>query len=398
MIFQLLIPPFVGAVIGYFTNYVAIKMLFRPRKAYYLFGRRLPFTPGLIPSKRGRLAEAIARVVRENLLTEESVKQRLNEENVRRSIRDLVDRFFEQFMENVDFYVEQILERIGDKALIEMVEPSDFEKGMDRIVSSILRSLKEQEKSLDELLPESVKESLISLVRLSVEKAISYLEDNIDDPVFQLTVKGHIKRNLSSLFNRYVKIIPERSIDALSEKLSAVAISFLKDVAEDKNLKERIFFISYVKAEEFLKKPIKFFFSRLSREDEEKVSSAISKSLAKAFTETMSKPISQIGFFRDRLFHFFVNFLKQVGQSNRSYISDMATEKLLEVIELELPVIMQSLDIETIVRDRVNALPMEDVEEIVLKLISEELKYITLIGGILGFFIGSFQDIMFFLK
>ncbi len=398
MIFQLLIPPFVGAVIGYFTNYVAIKMLFRPRKAYYLFGRRLPFTPGLIPSKRGRLAEAIARVVRENLLTEESVKQRLNEENVRRSIRDLVDRFFEQFMENVDFYVEQILERIGDKALIEMVEPSDFEKGMDRIVSSILRSLKEQEKSLDELLPESVKESLISLVRLSVEKAISYLEDNIDDPVFQLTVKGHIKRNLSSLFNRYVKIIPERSIDALSEKLSAVAISFLKDVAEDKNLKERIFFISYVKAEEFLRKPIKFFFSRLSHEDEEKVSSAISKSLAKAFTETMSKPISQIGFFRDRLFHFFVNFLKQVGQSNRSYISDMATEKLLEVIELELPVIMQSLDIETIVRDRVNALPMEDVEEIVLKLISEELKYITLIGGILGFFIGSFQDIMFFLK
>ena len=398
MMIELLIPPSIGAIIGYFTNYIAIKMLFRPRKAYYFLGKRLPFTPGLIPSKRGKLAEAIARVVRENLLTEESVKQRLNEENVRESIRSLVDRFFEQFMDNIDLYVEQILERIGDKTLLEMVEPSDLEDSVNRITLSLIKSLSEQEKTLNEILPQQLKENLISLVRLSVEKVISYIEGNIGDPVFQLTVKEHIKRNLSKLFNRYVKIIPERSIDTLSEKLSLVAVNFLKDVAEDENLKDRIFMLSYSKAEEFLDKPVKFFFSALKSEDREKLSMAISQSLVRTFESTMGKPISEVGFFRDKLFHFFVNIFKQIGQRNRRYISDLATQKLLEVIEIELPVIMQSLDIETLVRDRVNALPMEEVEEIVLKLISEELKYITLVGGVLGFLIGGVQDIMFFFK
>ena len=42
----LLAPPIAGGVIGYFTNDVAIKMLFRPYRPIYLGKRRLPFTPG----------------------------------------------------------------------------------------------------------------------------------------------------------------------------------------------------------------------------------------------------------------------------------------------------------------------------------------------------------------
>jgi len=43
------------------------------------------------------------------------------------------------------------------------------------------------------------------------------------------------------------------------------------------------------------------------------------------------------------------------------------------------------------VRDKVNSLPIEEVEEIVLKLIDEELRHITLLGGVLGFLIGLTQ-------
>lgn len=39
----------IGAVIGGVTNMIAVKMLFHPFKAYYIFGKRVPFTPGLIP-------------------------------------------------------------------------------------------------------------------------------------------------------------------------------------------------------------------------------------------------------------------------------------------------------------------------------------------------------------
>ena len=43
------LPPLVGAVIGYFTNLIAVKMLFYPRKPVYLFGHQLPLTPGTEP-------------------------------------------------------------------------------------------------------------------------------------------------------------------------------------------------------------------------------------------------------------------------------------------------------------------------------------------------------------
>ena len=41
--------PIIGAIIGYFTNYIAVKMLFYPRKEIKVFGHVLPFTPGAIP-------------------------------------------------------------------------------------------------------------------------------------------------------------------------------------------------------------------------------------------------------------------------------------------------------------------------------------------------------------
>ena len=62
-------PPIAGAIIGYFTNDIAIKMLFRPYKPLYLGKRQLPFTPGLIPRNQERLAKRIADTIMGSLLT-----------------------------------------------------------------------------------------------------------------------------------------------------------------------------------------------------------------------------------------------------------------------------------------------------------------------------------------
>lgn len=59
----------ISGAIGYFTNYIAVKMLFRPRTEKHILGRRVPFTPGIIPKNRGRLAKALGRTVSEQLLT-----------------------------------------------------------------------------------------------------------------------------------------------------------------------------------------------------------------------------------------------------------------------------------------------------------------------------------------
>ncbi|GHV78556.1 hypothetical protein AGMMS49944_03470 [Spirochaetia bacterium] len=81
------IPPLVGAVIGYVTNAVAIKMLFRPLAEVRLFGIRLPFTPGILPRQRHKLAENIGAIVEQQLLTAEILIARLRQEDLRNQLK-----------------------------------------------------------------------------------------------------------------------------------------------------------------------------------------------------------------------------------------------------------------------------------------------------------------------
>lgn len=76
-ILKLLSGPIIGAVIGYFTNMIAVKMLFYPQKEIRLFGRRLPFTPGVIPKGRARLAASVGTVIEKHLLTREDITRHL---------------------------------------------------------------------------------------------------------------------------------------------------------------------------------------------------------------------------------------------------------------------------------------------------------------------------------
>ena len=55
--------PAIGAVIGYFTNYIAVKMLFRPLKEVKIGRFTLPFTPGMIPKRKDALACAVGKAV-----------------------------------------------------------------------------------------------------------------------------------------------------------------------------------------------------------------------------------------------------------------------------------------------------------------------------------------------
>ncbi|MCL2232217.1 MAG: DUF445 family protein [Treponema sp.] len=81
-----ILPPLVGAIIGYVTNLVAIKMLFRPLREIRLFGFRLPFTPGILPRERVKLAESIGDMVERELLTAGVVRERLARTEVRENI------------------------------------------------------------------------------------------------------------------------------------------------------------------------------------------------------------------------------------------------------------------------------------------------------------------------
>lgn len=87
----------VGAVIGYITNYLAIRMLFRPSTPKYLFGKKLPFTPGVIPKERDRLARQTGQTVKEYLLTEEAVLSHVHQAQVPQRIQAGVVRAVEKW-------------------------------------------------------------------------------------------------------------------------------------------------------------------------------------------------------------------------------------------------------------------------------------------------------------
>ena len=84
-------PPIIGAFIGYLTNRIAIRMLFRPLKAWHIFGLRVPMTPGVIPSKRAELAENIGEMVGEHLLTSTEIGTALSREPFQEHLHSLVD-------------------------------------------------------------------------------------------------------------------------------------------------------------------------------------------------------------------------------------------------------------------------------------------------------------------
>ena len=82
-----ILEPFIGAVIGCFTNFIALKMLFRPYQEVKIFGRKLPFTPGMIPKRKKEVAHAIGRVINDNLLEKDDIAEALTKETTVAKIR-----------------------------------------------------------------------------------------------------------------------------------------------------------------------------------------------------------------------------------------------------------------------------------------------------------------------
>ena len=82
-----------GAVIGYITNDIAIRMLFRPHQAKYIMGIHVPFTPGIIPKEKTRIASAIGKAVSENLMNREVLEKSLLSDDMLDKICNAIDEF-----------------------------------------------------------------------------------------------------------------------------------------------------------------------------------------------------------------------------------------------------------------------------------------------------------------
>lgn len=127
----------VSGVIGYATNYIAVKMLFRPLKPVYIFGKQLPFTPGIIPKGKPRLAKALGNAVGDKLLTDSDITSALLSDEAKNSIAEEIclsiycdsspRRLIENFSdtENADQIQQKICEIVSNK-IFEGVKNADI--------------------------------------------------------------------------------------------------------------------------------------------------------------------------------------------------------------------------------------------------------------------------------
>ncbi len=137
----------VGALIGWFTNYLAIKLLFRPYKEInFLFFK----IQGLIPKRKNEIIENIADVVEQELI----------------SMTDIVNKFKNSEID------EEILNNLLDKIVGEKLKNSILEK------NPLLKMFVND--SLMDKIKEYVKKSILENKEEIVEEIVKIVEDKIN--------------------------------------------------------------------------------------------------------------------------------------------------------------------------------------------------------------------------
>ncbi|MDR1616478.1 MAG: DUF445 family protein [Syntrophomonadaceae bacterium] len=75
--------PLTCAIIGYFTNVAAVRMLFRPREAHHFLGFNFQ---GLLPKRQKEIAAVIGKLVEEQLLSADDIYENFSDPAVKEKI------------------------------------------------------------------------------------------------------------------------------------------------------------------------------------------------------------------------------------------------------------------------------------------------------------------------
>lgn len=193
MEFKLILIPLIGALIGYITNYIAIKMLFRPYKPIYIFGFKLPFTPGIIPKERKYIIESIANIVVQQIFTEEKIQKFLKNLNYERVLEEKVDNFIEKFIEENFADIEKSIKNvliIGKFNIKGLFFTTALEKAIDKGLDKIKEKLKTKVKDqIFETIEKEVEEEIINISKqLDIEKLVIETLDKFTPQEFEKIV------------------------------------------------------------------------------------------------------------------------------------------------------------------------------------------------------------------
>ncbi|WP_044974258.1 DUF445 family protein [Ruminococcus sp. HUN007] len=176
MNYELITAPIIGAAIGTVTNGIAIRMLFRPWKPVFIGKFQLPFTPGLIPKEKPRIAKSIADVIGNNLLDDATIRKSLLSDDIKTKITTALNQKIESLSEST----ETLSGLLDSKGIMTVVD--DKEKSLkDTAGSGIARKMIDMNvaSSLLDFAEEELANNSNPLISGFAPKAISSARDSL---------------------------------------------------------------------------------------------------------------------------------------------------------------------------------------------------------------------------
>lgn len=374
-IISYLVPPLLGAGIGYLTNAIAIRMLFRPFTEKRVFGIRVPFTPGVIPKHRYQLAENIGVLVSRELLSKEMLEEHI-----------LSPPFMEKLSKRAGSITDSLLGRkVGD--LLSFVKKNKL-KGTD--VNGLIRADKIRSMPLAAILPvdaESLALRLFAVLYPAIfDILLSLLRDNAVKK--RLQEEGRIfieeiqqKLNIFQKFmisaGRYDKTLKNRMpeiVEDIIDKIEQVGRNENNVRLLEKSIREGV--------EKFVNKPLY------------EIDGLKGYKLQDFLTVPEGKPAEVLFSLRHLRLQDIVSLSSKQRRQLDRWILTTGVEQVLN----NLDTILRVIDVRELVVERINQLSIQDVERILLIIIEKHLTWINIFGAIIGSFIGGAQILVRFLQ
>lgn len=211
MKYTIFITPLIGALIGYITNYIAVKMLFRPLKPITIGKFKVPFTPGIIPKEKPRLAKAIGEIVGRRLVTKDGVETMLLSDNVKETLRNKISEIFQNSDTTLEHFLVANLSKEKTDSLRENIS-TEFTK---HIVSTL------QQANVAEFLAKEIIDSIKEHFQGG------FLAMMLNDSLLS-SIEGQISKGLNSYLENHGEEVIKPYITAEYDKMTNLSLADVK--------------------------------------------------------------------------------------------------------------------------------------------------------------------------
>ena len=171
--------PFIAAAIGWFTNYIAVKMLFRPHKRIEVLGIGVQ---GIFPKRQAEVAVKIGKLVSEELLSIKDIKEKVTNPKTLAVINESIEEKLDDYMDNTlpnSYPMMSLLVRPKVKSRIKSELLTKIDNILPQVISKYLETM-ERDLNIEKIIQEKITllsaEKLETLILEVLKKEFQFIE------------------------------------------------------------------------------------------------------------------------------------------------------------------------------------------------------------------------------